>query len=78
MTKYNVEIYNLTTRRVVFRETVFHEQAAARAALAAIARVKDSYNVIRESAFDISPRGFVIGQDLHTVDAVYRISTGVA
>lgn len=73
MKMYNVESYNKTTMELTNKK-VKTEEDASRAARAFIDKAKDN-KAISESAYDISPRGYVIGQTIITEAGEFRIST---
>ncbi len=72
---YHIEIYNRTALKVVASQMASTESEAAKTAGAFISRIKERCKVVKESTYDISPRGYVFGQTLHTTDAIYEIST---
>lgn len=72
---YHIEIYNKTTLKNVASQTALTEAEAAKTARAFISRIKDRCEVVKESLYDISPRGYIFGQTLYTADAIYQISS---
>lgn len=77
MSVYNVEIFDRTARRVIDRRTAHSEREASEVAKSFIDAAKRKLNITDESTYDISPRGFIIGQTLVAGDAVFQISTGI-
>ena len=75
---YHIEIYNRTTLKSVASQTASTEVEAAKIARSFISRVKERCEIVKESVYDISPRGYVFGQTLHTADSVYEISAAKA
>lgn len=75
---YHIQIYNRTALKNVASQTASTEAEAARTARAFISCIKERYEVVKESPYDVSPRGYVFGQTLHTADAIYEISTAKA
>lgn len=73
---FNVELYNRTARKVVASRRASTETEAAEIVRGFISRAKSAGTVIHESNFDISPRGYAIGQTIQTDRAVYDITTG--
>ena len=76
MALYHVELYNKTSQTVLDSRTVNTEYNASVIAQSFIRSIKNMSKVVSESNYDISPRGFVIGQTLYTADTEYVISTG--
>ena len=77
MAMYYVELYNKTGGCVVESRTVNTEADASATAKHFIRLIKNTRKVVSETNYDISPRGYVIGQTLYTADTEYVISTGV-
>lgn len=73
---FNVELYNKTAKKVIASAQARTEAEASKIARGFISRVKAAGTITNESNFDISPRGYVIGQTIHTANAVYDITTG--
>ena len=71
---YNVELYNRTAGKVVSSKKASTDREASKAAADFIGQIKEKYSVVKESNYDINPRGFVIGQTLYTTDAVFDVT----
>ena len=72
---YNVELYDRTACRVITSQKSTTDTEASKTVREYINRVKEKHRIVKESNFDISPRGFVFGQTLHSVNAVFDITT---
>ena len=72
---YHIEIYNRTALKVVKSKTASTDVEAAKVARSFISDIKERCEVVKESPYNISPRGYILGQTLYTVNEVYDIST---
>ena len=75
---YHIQIYNRTALRIVSSQMASTEIETAKIARSFISRIKERCEIVKESAYDISPRGYVFGQTLHTAGVIYEISTAKA
>ena len=75
MALYHVELKCKTNGRVLQSKTTNSEVDASETAQFYIRSIKNMGNVVSESDYDISPRGFIIGQTLYTNTTEYVIST---
>ena len=73
---YHIEIYNRTSMQVVKSLTATSETEASKIARSFIALIKERCNVVKESNYAMSPRGYVCGQTLYTTHGIIDISTG--